>query len=173
MRRDLLPILLLVLLFTWGCSKNPDIAPTTETQQSSTTTTNPNTTGTTGTAGKGSSSGSTSTTSPSTSSSTSSSTSGSSTTTSTPPVCEAIPADLNSISVFPADNPWNQDISNAPLDPNSNQIIASLNSAGVKANFGSGLWNNAPMGIPFTVVCGSQPKVKVTWRANAMDGNYG
>lgn len=29
------------------------------------------------------------------------------------------------------------------------------------------------MGIPFTVVCGSQPKVKVNWRANAMDGNYG
>jgi hypothetical protein len=29
------------------------------------------------------------------------------------------------------------------------------------------------MGIPFTVVCGSQAKVKVTFRANANDGNYG
>ena len=43
----------------------------------------------------------------------------------------------------------------------------------MKADFGSGLWDNAPIGIPYTVVCGSQPKVKVTFRANSYDGNYG
>src|ERR1700744_3998143 len=50
---------------------------------------------------------------------------------------------------------------------------SSHSSVKLKADFGSGLWDNAPIGIPYTVVCGSQPKVKVTFRANSTDGNYG
>jgi hypothetical protein len=33
---------------------------------------------------------------------------------------------LEALQVFPADNPWNQDISKLPIDPNSAQIIASI-----------------------------------------------
>ena len=45
--------------------------------------------------------------------------------------------------------------------------------SGVKADFGSGLWDNAPIGIPFVVVCGSQQKVPIVFRSNGYDGNYG
>ena len=87
--------------------------------------------------------------------------------------CNVQLADAENIAIFPADNPWNQDISGALVDPNSTQIIANFSSSKLKADFGSGLWDNAPIGIPYTVVCGSQPKVAVTFRANAIDGNYG
>jgi hypothetical protein len=52
-------------------------------------------------------------------------------------------------------------------------MIAQISTSKLKADFGSGLWDNAPIGIPFVVVCGSQAKVAVTFRANAYDGNYG
>lgn len=87
--------------------------------------------------------------------------------------CNVQLANAESIEIFPADNPWNQDISSAIVDPNSSQIIANFSSSKLKADFGSGLWDNAPIGIPYTVVCASQPKVAVTFRANANDGNYG
>ncbi|MFI5137852.1 MAG: hypothetical protein ACHQIM_08485 [Sphingobacteriales bacterium] len=87
--------------------------------------------------------------------------------------CSAQLSDVENMAIFPADNSWNQDISASTVDPNSSQIIARIGSSVLKADFGSGLWNNAPIGIPFAVVCGSQPKVAVTFRANAYDGNYG
>jgi hypothetical protein len=87
--------------------------------------------------------------------------------------CNVQLADAENIAIFPADNSWNQDISASAVDPNSSQIISNFSTAKLKADFGSGLWDNAPIGIPYTVVCGSQPKVKVTFRANANDGNYG
>src|SRR5579883_2676304 len=34
-----------------------------------------------------------------------------------------------SCPLFPSDNPWNQDISKAPVDPNSAAYIASMNGA--------------------------------------------
>src|ERR1700683_1622445 len=87
--------------------------------------------------------------------------------------CSATLADADSIEIFPADNAWNQDISAQPVDPYSDQIIASFASSGLKADFGSGLWDNAPIGIPFVVVCGNQPKIQIVFRANSYDGNYG
>ncbi|HYO21680.1 MAG TPA: hypothetical protein VER36_04700 [Flavisolibacter sp.] len=87
--------------------------------------------------------------------------------------CEATRASVEDISIFPADNPWNQDISKAPVDPYNTQIIAAIASNSVKADFGSGTWNGVPIGIPFTVVCGNQQKLPVTFRANSYDGNYG
>jgi hypothetical protein len=87
--------------------------------------------------------------------------------------CNVQLADAENIAIFPADNPWNQDVSGALVDPNSAQIIANFSSSKLKADFGSGLWDNAQIGIPYTVVCSSQPKVSVTFRANSNDGNYG
>jgi hypothetical protein len=87
----------------------------------------------------------------------------------------ATKAAAENIAVFPADNPWNTAINNASLDSRSSAIIdvISANTPPVKADFGSGLWDNAPIGIPYTVVCGGQAKVAVTYRANNTDGNYG
>lgn len=87
--------------------------------------------------------------------------------------CSAKLSDVDTVQLFPADNSWNQDISAAKVDPNSSKIIALISTAHLKADFGSGLWDGAPIGIPYDVVCGNQPKVKVTFRANANDGNYG
>src|SRR6201995_4796274 len=87
--------------------------------------------------------------------------------------CAVKLSDVDTVQLFPADNSWNQNISSAPVDKYNAQIIAALGSSHLKADFGSGLWDNAPIGIPYDVVCGSQPKVKVTFRANSYDGNYG
>jgi hypothetical protein len=62
--------------------------------------------------------------------------------------------------VFPPDNPWNRDISNDPVDPDSVRYIAYINSGGdtyLHADFGS----NLEYGIPYNVVPGTQPKVPI------------
>lgn len=98
---------------------------------------------------------------------------GSDSTTGTSQSCDAIPSDFLTITIFPTDNSWNQDISAVAVDPNSSEILSAYSSSGVKADFGSGLWDNAPIGIPFVVVCGTQKKVSIVFRANGYDGNYG
>lgn len=77
--------------------------------------------------------------------------------------CSAVKGDAENIAIFPADNPWNLDISTAAIDPYNSQIIAALSANSIKADFGSGLWDNAPIGIPYVVVCGSQAKLPVTF----------
>lgn len=64
--------------------------------------------------------------------------------------------------VFPADNPWNQRIDNAPVAANSATLVASIGlTAGLKADFGANLWEGAYIGIPWNVVSGSQAKISV------------
>jgi hypothetical protein len=87
--------------------------------------------------------------------------------------CTAQLADAENIAIFPADNAWNIDVSNAATDANSTQIIAGFSTSKLKADFGAGLYDNATIGIPYSVVCGSQAKVPITFRANSYDGNYG
>ena len=68
---------------------------------------------------------------------------------------------ISGCPVFPADNPWNRDISNDPVDPNSSNYIAHMNGATrfLHPDFGS----NLTYGIPYVVVAGTQPKVPVTF----------
>ena len=87
--------------------------------------------------------------------------------------CTGNSSDILNMEIFPADNAWNQDISSQSPVSNSDQILAAYSAAGLKADFGSGLWDNAPIGIPFIVVCGSQSKIQVVFRANNYDGDYG
>jgi hypothetical protein len=64
--------------------------------------------------------------------------------------------------VFPATNPWNQRVDRLPVARDSDAIIRSIGvDDHVHADFGSGLWNGGPIGIPITVVRGTQPKVRV------------
>lgn len=66
--------------------------------------------------------------------------------------------------VFPADNPWNTDISQAPLHPQSAAIIARIASVGgdfLHPDFGE----NPDYGIPYTVVPRDQPLVPITFTA--------
>ncbi len=72
-------------------------------------------------------------------------------------------ADLSGMSVFPSDNPWNTDISNEGVDPNSNNLMASIgNKINLHPDFGT-VWDGDPIGIPYNVVNGTQPKVNVSF----------
>ena len=72
-------------------------------------------------------------------------------------------ASLDGKPIFPADNPWNQDISTAPVDPNSMALLTSIGlNTGLHPDFGT-VWNGAPNGIPYIVVAGNQRKVPVTF----------
>ena len=71
-------------------------------------------------------------------------------------------ASLDGRRPFPADNPWNADVSGEPVDPNSAALIAACGDRGLHPDFGT-VWNGAPNGIPYVVVSGSQPRVPVTF----------
>src|ERR671915_486971 len=66
--------------------------------------------------------------------------------------------------IFPTSNPWNQRVDRLPVAGNSAAIINSIGAdRGLKADFGSGLWEGAPIGIPITVVGRRQPKTRVAF----------
>ena len=67
--------------------------------------------------------------------------------------------------VFPANNPWNQRVDRLPVAENSAAIIASIGlNDPVHPDFGSGLYDGEPIGIPFAVVGSSTRKVPVTFQ---------
>ena len=67
------------------------------------------------------------------------------------------------IRLFPADNPWNQDVSSLPVDPNSSVYLSSVGlGEPLHPDFGT-VWDGAPNGIPYVVVRGTQPKVPITF----------
>ena len=61
--------------------------------------------------------------------------------------------------IFPANNPWNTDISQYPLDPLSDKYIAAL-PGNLHPDFGS----NPHWGFPINIVQSTQPKVPVRFR---------
>ncbi|CAN5499796.1 hypothetical protein BH11PSE11_BH11PSE11_13550 [soil metagenome] len=83
-------------------------------------------------------------------------------------------ANLKGALPFPANNPWNTDISTAPVDPNSDNLIASIGlTRGLHPDFGSGLYDGAPIGIPYVVVGSSQPKVPMIFGDYADESDPG
>lgn len=73
-------------------------------------------------------------------------------------------ASLHGAVPFPADNAWNTDIAAAPVDPNSNNLIASIGLAtGLHPDFGAGYYGGKIIGIPYVVVAASQPRVPITF----------
>ncbi len=70
---------------------------------------------------------------------------------------------LANCSMFPADNPWNTDISDAPVHPNSDAFIDSIGrDTHLHPDFGTE-WEGSPIGIPYTLVDSSQPTVQVAF----------
>jgi hypothetical protein len=66
--------------------------------------------------------------------------------------------------LFPANNIWNTPVDTLPVDVNSSKYINTIGADDyVHADFGSGLWEGGPIGIPFTTVPGGQEKVDVTF----------
>jgi hypothetical protein len=65
-------------------------------------------------------------------------------------------------TVFPKTNPWNRWVDRLPVARNSAAIIASIGTGtGLHADFGSGLWEGSPIGIPFDVVSRKTPRSRV------------
>jgi len=65
--------------------------------------------------------------------------------------------------IFPADNVWNTPIDHLPVDSNSTAYISSIGAnAGLHPDFGT-VWEGAPIGIPYNIVPGTQPKVDITF----------
>ena len=82
-------------------------------------------------------------------------------------------ASLHCKPVFPANNPWNQDISTMPVDPNSANLIYSIGlNTGLHADFGT-VFNGVPNGIPYVVVAGSQPLVPINFTAFGNESDPG
>ena len=66
--------------------------------------------------------------------------------------------------IFPASSPWNERVDTLPVAANSAQLIASIGlNAGLHADFGSGLWDGGPIGIPFDVVSRATPRSRVSF----------
>jgi hypothetical protein len=66
--------------------------------------------------------------------------------------------------VFPKENPWNRRVDRLPVAANSAVLIASIGvNTGLHADFGSGLWEGSPIGIPFEVVTRKTPRSRVTF----------
>lgn len=72
-------------------------------------------------------------------------------------------ADLHGRLLLPADNLWNRDVSTDPVDPNSDNLIASIGLAKrLHPDFGP----KPEDGIPYVVVSGNQARVPVQFEEN-------
>jgi hypothetical protein len=93
------------------------------------------------------------------------------------PASDAAPADtaagvvnaaglptIGGCQAFPADNVWNTRIDSLPVHARSDAWVDSVGrTTGLKADFGSGLWEGYPIGIPYTTAPGSQPAVSISF----------
>ena len=81
---------------------------------------------------------------------------------------------MNGFRPFPSDNAWNQDVSGAAVDPNSDAIINFIGpSIGLHPDFGAGLYAGSSMGIPYSVVGASQSPVNITFTAYGDESDPG
>ena len=72
-------------------------------------------------------------------------------------------ASLRGYRPFPDDDPWNTPVDKLPVDAKSQTFIKSIGAAEpLHPDFGAP-YEGAPLGIPYVVVEGTQPKVPLTF----------
>jgi PKD repeat protein len=72
--------------------------------------------------------------------------------------------DIGGVRIFPSDHIWNVQIDKLPVDSRSADYISTIGTTKyLHPDFGSGLYEGAPMGIPYNIVGGSVPKQTVTF----------
>ena len=75
-----------------------------------------------------------------------------------------------SCPIFPANNPINQEIANAPVDPRSAAYVAAIGAGGhLHPDFGT----NPGYGIPYVVVGPRQPRVPISFSEYGEESNPG
>jgi hypothetical protein len=78
-------------------------------------------------------------------------------------VAETAPT-LVGCPVLPWNNVWNVPVDHLPVHPDSAAYISAIGTnKSVHPDFGSGTWDGAPIGIPYTIVSGNQPKINITF----------
>jgi hypothetical protein len=71
---------------------------------------------------------------------------------------------IGTCPTLPADNIWNTRVDQLPVHPSSATWVATIGtSAPLHPDFGGGLWDGAPIGIPFVTVPGTQTKYPATF----------
>ena len=66
---------------------------------------------------------------------------------------------IGGCSVLPPDYIWNTPVDTLPVLGNSPSMVNTIGaSRGFHADFGAGMWDGGPIGIPFITVAGSQTK---------------
>ncbi len=65
---------------------------------------------------------------------------------------------------LPADNIWHRNIAGLPVHANSANYMNSIGLGSIlHPDFASGTWNGGPIGIPFIMVPGNQPRVPMSF----------
>lgn len=80
--------------------------------------------------------------------------------------CEHVPIPgVENCRLTPVNSFWRANVTSLPVHPSSATWIATAGGAGrpIKADFGSGLWDGGPIGIPYDVVPGTAPKRTITF----------
>jgi hypothetical protein len=87
---------------------------------------------------------------------------------------QGVQGSLNGFVPFPANNPWNQSIASAPVDPNSAALIDFIGpTVRVHADFGSGQYQGSNIGIPYIVAGAGQALVTVNFTAFGSESDPG
>lgn len=81
---------------------------------------------------------------------------------------------LGGCSIFSANNIWNTRIDSLPRHERSDEYITAIGEdASLHPDFGSGLWEGRPIGIPFVVVPADQPLVEIVFTAYGDESDEG
>ena len=71
---------------------------------------------------------------------------------------------IGGCAAFPANNIWNTPIDSLPVSPNSAAYISSIGrTTGLHPDFGAGLWDGGPIGIPYVLVNASQARKPISF----------
>jgi hypothetical protein len=69
---------------------------------------------------------------------------------------------VSGVPIFPSDHIWNTRADSLPVNPRSAEYVNIIGSAAnAHADFGSGVYEGTPIGIPYNIVNGSQSKKTV------------
>ena len=86
-------------------------------------------------------------------------------------VCGQTPAGC---PILPINNIWNRRVDDQPVDARSDAYVASIGvAAGLHPDFGSGLYEGKPFGIPLVRVSVGQPGVRVSFTGAADESDPG
>jgi hypothetical protein len=81
-----------------------------------------------------------------------------------PPPAPGSGPQISGCNVFPSDNVWNTPVDGLPVHTRSGDWVNTIGASRTfHADFGSGLWDGGPIGIPFIVVPQGQAKVNVSF----------